>query len=184
MNETDHLTIAVLTMGDYESTCQVFEESISDAFNKEGLGHLQEDIQSEIDDKKQKALSSIDQANSDTYFFVAKIDGTVVGTISYGPCGEAIQICAEHQLDHLGELGSLYVVPTYQGQGIGSVLIKKMMIFLKKEGIEQFCLDSGYKRAQVRWQRKFGEPYKVVKDYWGPDSVHMVWLCNVSEYLN
>jgi predicted N-acetyltransferase YhbS len=179
MIKTNHFSIAVLTKADYESTCQVFEESILDAFNKEGLDHLQADIQSEIDDKKQKALSSLEQANSDTNFFIAKIDGTVVGTISYSPCGETIQICAEHQLDHLGELGSLYVLPSYQGQGIGSELIKEMMSFLNEQGIGQFCLDSGYKRAQIKWQRKFGEPFKVVKDYWGPDSVHMVWLCNV-----
>jgi GNAT superfamily N-acetyltransferase len=157
----------------------VFEKSIVDAFEQEGLGHLQEDIQSEIAHKKQKALSSLDQTNSDTYFLIAKLDENVVGTISYGPCGEDIQICAEHQLDHLGELGSLYVMPSYQGQGIGSALIKEMMLFLKKEGIEQYCLDSGYKRAQVKWQRKFGEPYTVVQDYWGPDSIHMVWLCKV-----
>jgi GNAT superfamily N-acetyltransferase len=183
MTKTNHCTIAVLTVSDYESTCQVFEESIVDAFDKEGLGDLQDDIQSEIAHKKQKTLSSLDPANSDTYFLIAKLDERVVGTISYGPCGEAIQICAEHQLDHLGELGSLYVTPSYQGQGIGSALIKEMMLFLKKEGIEQFCLDSGYKRAQVKWQRKFGEPYTVVKDYWGPDSIHMVWKCKVSDYL-
>ncbi|WHY17587.1 GNAT family N-acetyltransferase [Paenibacillus sp. G2S3] len=183
MNETKHFTISTLTEGDYVSACRVFEESISDAFNKEGLGHLLEDIQSETDHKKQKALSSLEQANSGNYLFIAKFDETVVGTISYGPCGETIQTCAEHQLDHLGELGSLYVLPSYQGQGIGSALIKKMMIFLNEQGIEQFCLDSGYKRAQIKWQRKFGEPYKVVKDYWGPDSDHMVWLCNVSDHL-
>lgn len=184
MNETKHFTISTLTEGDYVSACRVFEESIADAFNKEGLGHLQEDIQSEIDHKKQKALSSLEQANSGTYLFIAKFDETVVGTISYGPCGETIQTCAEHQLDHLGELGSLYVLPSYQGQGIGSALIKEIMTFLNEQGIEQFCLDSGYKRAQIKWQRKFGAPYKVVKDYWGPDSDHMVWLCNVSDFLN
>ncbi|MFK4302922.1 hypothetical protein ABH892_003042 [Paenibacillus sp. RC254] len=29
----------------------------------------------------------------------------------------------------------------------------------------------------------FGEPYKAVKNYWGPDSVHMVWFCKVSDYI-
>jgi GNAT superfamily N-acetyltransferase len=82
----------------------------------------------------------------------------------------------------VGELGSLYVLPSYQGLGVGSTLIKELMAYLSKQGIEQFCLDSGYQRAQVKWLRKFGEPYKVVKDYWGPDSVHMVWLCKVSDY--
>ncbi|WP_340003962.1 GNAT family N-acetyltransferase [Paenibacillus sp. FSL K6-0276] len=141
MNNTNHFTIAALTEADYESTCQVFEESISDAFDKEGLGHSLEDKQSEIDHKQHKALSSLDQANSDTYFFIAKFNETVVGTISYGPCGEAIQTCTEHHLDHLGELGSLYVVPGYQGQGIGSALIKEMMNFLKEHsyGLAMYC---------------------------------------------
>ncbi|MNC76709.1 hypothetical protein D3C75_1284870 [compost metagenome] len=71
-------------------------------------------------------------------------------------------------------------MPEYQGQGIGSALIAELMAFLRKQGIAEFCLDSGYRRAQTRWLRKFGEPYAVVKDYWGPDSVHMVWLCTVS----
>jgi GNAT superfamily N-acetyltransferase len=84
----------------------------------------------------------------------------------------------------VGELGSLYVLPSYQGQGVGSALIKGMAISLKKQGIDQFCLDSGYKRAQKRWLRKFGEPYKTVKDYWGPDSVHMVWLCKINDYVD
>lgn len=118
MNETKHLTISTLTEGDYVSTCRVFEESISDAFNKEGLGHLLEDIQSETDHKKQKALSSLEKANSDIYFFTAKINGKVVGTISYGPCGETIQICAEHQLDHLGELGVYTCCQAIRGKGL------------------------------------------------------------------
>ena len=183
MNKRDQITITTLTEADYEATYAVFIASITDAFEKEGLGQCHEDIQSEIDQKKEKALASLDRANADTYFLIAKINETVAGTISYGPCGEAIQTCAEHQLDHLGELGSLYVAPSYQNQGIGSALIKEMMIFLKEQGIEQFCLDSGYKRAQTRWLRKFGEPYKVVKDYWGPDSIHMVWLCSVNGFL-
>lgn len=183
MNITKNYSIVPLTEADYRSTCQVFEASITDAFEQEDLGHLQEDIQGEIDDKQKKARSSLEQVNSDTLFLVAKADDKVVGTISYGPCGEAIQICAEHQLDHLGEVGSLYVMPSYQNQGIGSALIKELMYLLKEQGIEQFCLDSGYTRAQVRWQRKFGEPYKIVKDYWGPDSAHMVWRCEVTRIL-
>ena len=89
-------------------------------------------------------------------------------------------MCTGHQLDAVGELGSLYILPEYQGQGIGSALIGELLEFLREQGIDRFCLDSGYQRAQRRWLQKFGEPYITVKDYWGPDSVHMVWLCTVS----
>ncbi|MBB6673778.1 GNAT family N-acetyltransferase [Cohnella nanjingensis] len=184
MTKTNHLALSTLTQDDILFVCQIFKYSISDAFEKEGLGHLHDDIQKEIEDKKQLALTSLDPTNSDTYFLIAKLNEAVVGTISFGPCGEAIQSCTENQLDDVGELGSIYVLPSCQGQGVGSNLIKGMLTYLKKQGIDQFCLDSGYKRAQTRWLRKFGEPYKVVKDYWGPDSDHMVWLCKVSDYID
>ncbi|AET61223.1 acetyltransferase [Paenibacillus terrae HPL-003] len=183
MTKAHQLSINTLTQDDIQSVCQLFKYSISDAFKKEGLGHLQDDIQKEVENKKQMANASLNPVNSDTYFLVAKIAGAVVGTISFAPCGEDIRSCTGNQLNDVGELGSLYVLPSYQGQGVGSALIKELMAYLRKQGIDQFCLDSGYKRAQTRWLRKFGEPYKAVKDYWGPDSVHMVWFCKVSDYI-
>ncbi|MHA6532553.1 GNAT family N-acetyltransferase [Paenibacillus sp. BAC0078] len=183
MTKTNQLTVHTLTQGDRQAVNQLFKASIADAFDKEGLGHLQEDIQHEVDHKKQMVDAFLSPANSDTHFLVAKIDGAVVGTISFAPCGKEIRECTANQLDDVGELGSLYVLPSHQGNGVGSALIKALMAYLREQGIDQFCLDSGYRRAQTRWLRKFGEPYAVVKDYWGPDSVHMVWLCKVSDYI-
>jgi GNAT superfamily N-acetyltransferase len=133
--------------------------------------------------KKHLLDASLGLTASDVYFLIAKLDDTVVGTISFGPCGEDIKKCTENQLDNIGELGSLYVLPRHQGQGVGSLLINAIVAHLYEQGIDQFCLDSGYKRAQKRWLRKFGEPYKVVKDYWGPDYDHMIWLCKVSDFI-
>lgn len=180
MTAASRLSIAPLTVEDAESVARLYQITIRDAFEREGLGHLVSDIQQEIESKKRMAEASLNPQNSDTYFWVAKIDGAVAGTISYAPCGKDIRTCTGNQLDAVGELGSLYILPEYQGQGIGSALIEAVTVFLREQGIDQFCLDSGYRRAQTRWLRKFGEPFTVVKDYWGPDSVHMVWLCKVS----
>lgn len=173
------LAISNPTKADIKPAYQVFEASIPDAFEKEGLMLLKEDIQREIEHKKNLLDASLDLTDSGIYFLIAKLDKAVVGTISFGPCGEDIKKCTENQLDDIGELGSLYVLPHHQGQGVGSALINAMPDHLYKQGIDQFCLDSGYKRAQKRWFRKFGKPYKVVKDYWGPDNDHMIWLCKV-----
>lgn len=181
MTNNDKLTISNLTQADTLSVNQLFEASITDAFEQEGLGHFQDDIQLEIENKKRLVERALDPTITDIFFLLAKINEVVVGTISYKPCGEDIRICTENGLDDVGELGSLYVLPSYQSRGIGSALIKSMVTSLKKQGIDEFCLDSGYKRAQERWVRKFGEPYKTVKDYWGPGSIHMVWLCKVNE---
>lgn len=86
------------------------------------------------------------------------------------------------RLAEIGEVGGLFVLPSYQGQGIGSALIQAMVEHNAVMGRGQFCLDSGYKQAQKRWLRKFGAPYKVVKDYWGQGLDHMIWLYNVSDF--
>ncbi|MDF2545936.1 MAG: family acetyltransferase [Anaerosolibacter sp.] len=177
------LFISSPTETDLKSAYQVFETSIPDAFEKEGLGSLKEDIHREIMHKKHLLDASIALPRSDIYFLIAKLDGTVVGTISFGPCGEDIKKCTESQLQSIGELGSLYILPHYQNQGVGSALINAMVAHLSSQGIEQFCLDSGYKRAQKRWVRKFGVPYKIVEDYWGPESSHMIWLCKVADFI-
>ena len=65
----------------------------------------------------------------------------------------------------------------------GSSLIQAMMNELHDRGIDHFSLDSGYKEAQCRWIRKFGEPYLVAKDYWGPGKDHMIWLCQVKDFV-
>lgn len=83
----------------------------------------------------------------------------------------------------MGELGGLYVLPEYQGQGVGSALISEMLMYLHNKGVKQFWLDCGLKGAQKRWLRKFGEPYKVAKNYWGKDADHLIWLCDVVDYV-
>jgi len=179
---TQTLTIHPLAPEDEPSACRVFEAAIAEAFKQQGIGHCKSDIFKEIEAKKELVRSSLDPAGSPVTFLVAECKGEVVGAISFGPCGQEIQTCTEHELDGVGELGSLYVLPRAQNQGIGSALIKEMIALLKKRGIDRFCLDSGYLAAQIRWRRKFGEPYKIVEDFWGPDSPHMVWLCEVKDF--
>ncbi|MNC31799.1 Acetyltransferase (GNAT) family protein [compost metagenome] len=176
------LTISMLTPEDKGAANRIFEISITDAFEQEGLGDLREDIHQEIEGKSQLVQNSLSSANPDTFFLLAKLDGVAAGTISFGPCGEDIRVCTGGELNDTGELGSLYVLPQYQDQGVGSALIKSMAARLEGLGIKQFCLDSGYKRAQQRWLRKFGEPYRTVQDYWGLGNDHMIWLCNVKDY--
>ncbi|WP_340023048.1 GNAT family N-acetyltransferase [Paenibacillus sp. FSL K6-1096] len=181
MSRIDLLSITPLAPEDIPSVSNVFRITIKDAFEREGLGHLQDDLRQEIEAKNRMAQDSLYPQNTAVYFWVARAGGTIVGTISYSPCGEDVRKCTDNRLAAVGELGSLYVLPEYQGKGVGSALIEEVMNFLMKRGIPEFCLDSGYKRAQARWLRKFGAPYAAVHDYWGPDSVHMVWLCSVSD---
>ncbi|WNS45799.1 GNAT family N-acetyltransferase [Paenibacillus sp. MMS20-IR301] len=180
MTVPGRVSIAPLTLGDLGQAARLFEITIADAFEREGLSHLQSDMEQEIAGKKRLACACMEPDNTDIHFWVARIGGQVAGTISYAPCGEDIRILTDCELEHVGELGTLYVMPEYQGRGIASALIAEVEAFLRSRGVTRYCLDSGYKRAQAKWLQKFGEPYAMAKDHWGPGSDHLIWLCSVN----
>lgn len=130
MKSNLHLSVGVLTQTDIPAVDRIFEHSIADAFEQEGLGQQLEDIRQEIEHKKQRVRFALAPACSDICFLVAKRDGAAVGVISFGPCGENIRTCTNHRLDHVGELGSLYVLPSEQNRGVGSAqFILKTILF-------------------------------------------------------
>ncbi|SET40434.1 GNAT family N-acetyltransferase [Paenibacillus sp. NFR01] len=176
-------TITEFTPDDLQGADRVFEAAITDAFIQEGISELVADCRQEIAAKSALARQAL-EAEANVFFLVAKVEGQVAGTISFGPCGQEIREITGHALDEVGELGSLYILPEHQGQGIGSGLIRAMADALHTRGIGRFCLDSGYKRAQKRWLRKFGTPYTIAEDFWGPESPHMIWLCYVADYAS
>lgn len=165
---------------DLESAYMVFERSISQAFELEGIS---QDAPAEIEYKKGLIRRAVEGGDPDLFFLVAKLGGRAIGTISYGPCGEDVRKCMGSELEPFGELGTIYVLPEYQGQGVASALISAMLENLKKRGVERFYLDCGLKLAQQKWLRKFGTPCRTAKDYWGPGSDHLIWLCSAADFV-
>ncbi|MGE0999241.1 GNAT family N-acetyltransferase, partial [Bacillus sp. Gnz1/3] len=99
----------------------------------------------------------------------------IIGTIEVGPASTLINSCTGGVLKDLYEIGTVFILPEYQKKGIGSFLLHTMFLTLLSRGITEYCLDSGYKKAQSIWTKKFGEPSYVLKDYWGESSDHMIW---------
>lgn len=155
-----------------------FRITIKAAFEEQGVGEEIQFIEEEVK-TKMDMLNKFIQGTNEYYFNIGKIGEKIVGIISYGNCGDIIKECCRDEIYNVGEIGSLYVLPAYQGQGIGSRLINSIINYLKENEIESYCLDSGFKKAQKRWIRKFGEPYKIMKDYWGPKADHFIWYCKV-----
>lgn len=177
------ITIRNARLSDAGLACRVFDAAIPEAFEQEGLGHLIEDIADELAKKRKVLQACLGEDSVSCWFLVALHRDNIIGTISYGPCGEDILNCTGNALGNVGELGSLYIMPEYQGQGIGSALIRAAANRMAGQGIRRFSLDSGYRIAQQKWLNKFGKPYAVVPNYWGPESAHMVWLCEVKDYI-
>ncbi|EJV72272.1 GNAT family acetyltransferase [Bacillus mycoides] len=154
-----------------------FRIVITNTYKNEGLSQLLDDIENEINSKKQYLKNDFD-SNGESRYFLLAIDTNndkIIGTIEIGPASTLINSCTGGVLKDLYEIGTVFVLTEYQRKGIGSLLLNAMFLTLLGKGITEFCLDSGYKNAQKIWKKKFGEPSYVLKDYWGESSDHMIW---------
>lgn len=168
------------TIKDNNKLNQFFTDVIINTFVREGLSELIDDIQTEIETKKKYLLADLESNGENRYFLIALTDKKIIGSIEFGPASELINRCSGGALEDLVEVGTVYVHPDYQRQGIGNLLLNKMITTLKNRGIEEFCLDSGYKNSQKIWLGKFGEPEYLLPDYWGQGNDHMIWRIQVN----
>jgi GNAT superfamily N-acetyltransferase len=170
-----HFGIRRPSVLDKEELSQFFREVITDTFAREGLAHLLHDIENEIKNKNAYLKRDLDTNGEDRYFLIAVLDEKIIGTIEYGPPSEIINFNSNESFRELVEVGTVYVHPDYQRQGVGNQLLNEMIQILQNRGLKEFCLDSGYSNAQQIWKKKFGEPDILLKDYWGSGSDHMIW---------
>ncbi|GIN37123.1 GNAT family N-acetyltransferase [Heyndrickxia oleronia] len=171
------------TISDSEELNDFFKIVIVDTFSKEGLSHLHEEIKSEIESKKNYLKSDLESNGENRYFLIA-IDESkdcIIGSIEYGPSSSLINACTNGELKDFVEIGTVFVLPEYQRQGIGTKLLKNMVLTLKRSGEEKICLDSGYSNAQKVWKKKFGIPQYVLRNYWGNGTDHMIWIVNIND---
>lgn len=162
---------------DNEELTQFFRTVIQDTFAREGVSNLFDDIENEIENKKQYLKCDFDSNGKNRYFLIAVDRGCnkIIGTIEYGPASELIHHCTNGALKDVYEIGTAFVLPIYQKRGIGNLLLNVMFLTLQNRGITKFCLDSGYTDAQKIWKKKFGEPDYLLKGYWGEGCDHMIW---------
>ena len=162
---------------------EFFETVITDTFNKEGIGDKVDDTKDEIEIKKAYIEMDIKRIGEKRFFLVALNDGKIIGSIEYGPVSDLIRKCTNNAYIGLIEVGTVFVHPAFQRKGVGSLLLEEIYAVMRKKGIGEFCLDSGYKRAQMIWKKKYGDPDYLIKDYWGKGNDHMFWRVKVSDGL-
>jgi len=160
---------------DIKELNQFFKMVLTDTFAKEGLAHMTQEIEKEINDKKNILNEDIESNGEKRYFLIALDNGKIIGTIEYGPTGRLIIECTGGELEGVVEVGTVFVHPDYQRQGVGTLMLNMIYLTFINRNIKEFCLDSGYTNAQRIWKKKFGEPGYIVKDYWGKGYDHMVW---------
>ncbi|WP_176482055.1 GNAT family N-acetyltransferase [Paucisalibacillus globulus] len=154
---------------------ELFRLVVTDTFQKEGIAELLDDIEEEIQTKITYLNQDIGTGGTDRYFLIAEVDEKIIGTIEFGPASDLIKKWTNDAFRSLYEVGTVFVHPSYQSKGIGNQLLNEIYVALQNRGAQEFCLDSGYKRSQTIWRKKFGEPDYVITDLWGDGAHHMIW---------
>lgn len=165
---------------DMEQINDFFKLVIFDTFGKNSISDLTEIIDSEIENKRKFLEQDIKSHGEERFFLIAKDGDKIVGCIEYGTCNEIIKAYVEDKFSEIIEIGTIFVHPEYQGDGLGSKLINCIFKELRAKNIEIFSLDSGYKSAQKIWTKKFGKPQYLLKNFWGENYDHMIWVLNLS----
>lgn len=109
------------TLADVQAISEVQKETWLSTFPNEEHSIAREDILSEdffSKDRIEKRKEIIGDPRSDTRFWVAKHGGKVVG-----------YSCARRLADH-NKIRSIYILPGFQGKGIGTGLMQAMLSWL------------------------------------------------------
>lgn len=168
---------------DIEELHRFFKITITDTFNKEGVGDDLEGINEEIKEKKLLLQEYLECDGTEYFFLIVCHNKRIVGAIAYVPCNKLIVDFSKGELKNIGEIGTVFVLPEYQRNGIGTIMINAMFISLLSRNVKEFCLDSGYKTAQQIWMKRFGEPRIIIKNHWGEGVDHYIWHCKLKDML-
>lgn len=161
----------------------LFEKTIQKAFEADGYGDALDEIKREIQIKMKKVEDYLQDGSQTSAYLIAEHKGCVIGAISFGKIGEVTLENVPSDFPSEGELGSMYILPEYQGEGIARQMIEVLLRELHNNGIRYVSFDSGYKPAQEKWRKKFGDPYKIVENYWAEGVDLYIWLIHLEEYM-
>ncbi|WP_430883182.1 GNAT family N-acetyltransferase [Fusibacter sp. JL216-2] len=165
---------------DAQALKKLFEDTIEFVFELNDID-LPDLKAEEISGKQAFLMEDLESNGEKRYFLIALVENRIAGIIGIGPSNELIEESTNGALNDVLEIGPVYVHPDFQKQGIGSKLMNAMYLTLLARGQESFCLDSGYKSAQVIWTKKLGQASYIDIDKWAVGNHHMVWHKSLDE---
>lgn len=120
------ITIQKPTKEDVKSIQQVFYETWLETYPNKEAGVTAEDVEEKFKDRFsekfiQKRTEAISNISKNQLFLVAKDEDVVIG------------VCKAEKRESVNELSAIYVLPNYQGKGVGMMFWKKVKIFFGDE---------------------------------------------------
>ncbi len=168
-------------IGERKQIHSLFEKTIKHTFEAEGAGEEHSLIRELIDDQKNLIDLDFETGGKEAYFLVAETDDRIAGTICHRPCSDIILDCSQGKAQGMQEIGSVYILPEFQGRGLCKLLLNSMYITMSAKGFSEFWLDSGYAVARQVWEKLLGPPAIKMKDYWAPGAHHHIWLRSLAD---
>lgn len=144
---------------------------LKDTYEKEGVGHLVDEIKAEV---QHKIDIFYDALLFKRPLLLLLENDRIIGVAGCVACSDFIKTLAP-ELTCEWELGTVYIHPDHQNKGNSKRLLKQLLIDMKTQGITSYCLDSGFTIAKEIWTKVFGDPYKIIKDYWAEGCDHYIW---------
>lgn len=165
---------------DVEELNRLFAAGILDAFHQDGIDD-NDGIRVEVEKQLSLLQQDLESQGSEVYFLLARTEAEIVGTIAYGEPNNLIRDNLAIDWQGIPEITSVYVLPAFQGQGVGTLLFNSILCCLQYKNVAKFCLDGGYKKSQRFWIKRLGDPTVTLKDYWGKGLDHLIWLRNLQD---
>ncbi|MFP4078198.1 MAG: N-acetyltransferase family protein [Candidatus Izemoplasmataceae bacterium] len=174
------LTIIDATPDHEEAIRTLWDRVIQDAFKRQGMDEHHNPAD-ELDFKMDQLTEAWHHPSQ--RYFLAYENAKLIGTMAYGkPPNRGIRRRTGGALNNTVEIGSLYIHPDYQRQGIGKTLLIHALKTLHSEGVDTVCFDSIIESSKTIWLKLFGEPrYKIPSKK--HDFTHMIWVVDTKTAL-
>lgn len=81
-------------------------------------------------------------------------------------------------LERPAEVFSVYVAPDWLGRGVGRAMVDEIERVARAQGYTDILAVSGVRHVEIGypfWTRRYGDFYRVDKDYWAEGAERVVW---------
>lgn len=167
---------------DFRAIKQLLYMTIEKAFQEEGIFNDQF-VQDEVNGLLAYLKKDFQSGGLDEYFLVGFVANQMVGIIAHGKPNPIIETHLKYDVANTREIKSVYILPAFQRNGIGSLLFQRIIEILQYNQVAYYCLDCGFKQSQVYWQQQLGTPQLILKNYWGVGAHHHIWYLELSPIL-